>query len=173
MKKLASPFVTIAFVSTAAYAAPTPPFVTAEEISALTLVLTPKAHINAPYLTEARLRDVGCTFHITKPVHIAEVRKLMKFKYGTDIAPVRLRHAIYLSMSNQPEPAATYLIAEDQRDRDATIGSVTATANERTMYFVTRPEMPEELRAWVRSHIAEISFTPPKSDPTNPCTFAR
>lgn len=151
----------------------TEPFGRVEDVISLTMILTPNHFPKGQNLAEAQLAEVGCTYRITDPNLIAEVIKnLQPARFGGDVQPVRLRHAIYLSLKGASEPAAAkYLLAEGQSTTE-TIGSVDAPSiRSEAINFTTKPEAPELLRTWARTHISLISFVPPRSDPSNPCTF--
>jgi hypothetical protein len=146
------------------------PYGYAAEVIGLTMILTDTELPGSPNLKEEQLADVGCTYQVTNPELVSEVLKIVDPGiYGVSTVPVRLRHAIYISMRNTP--GAKYLFAEGQGTR-GTVGSIEATVHAHPVYYFPRRDVPDQLRAWARAHIAEISFTPPKSDPTNPCTFA-
>lgn len=145
------------------------PYGKSEDVMHLTMILTDSELPGGPHLTEKQLSDVGCTYRVSDPVLAMQVLKIVEpGRYGLSTRPVRLRHAIYLSMRGQAD--AKYLFAE-QQGTNGTVGSIEAGAHAQPMYYLPRREVPDQLRAWARAHIAEISFTPPNSDPTNPCTF--
>lgn len=174
MKKIAF-ILTALCLHTATYAARpiTEPFGRLEDVTSLTMILTPNDFPNSRNLAEAQLAEVGCTYRITDPNLIAEVIKnLQPARFGGDVQPVRLRHAIYLNLKGASEPTgAKYLLAEGQSPTE-TIGSVDAPSiRSEAINFTTKPEAPELLRVWARTHISLISFVPPRSDPSNPCTF--
>lgn len=146
------------------------PFGRTNEVTRLTLILSDSGLPGGPNLTEAKLSEVGCTFHVSDPTHISEVLRILDpGVYGTSTAPVRLRHAVYLSMRDD-QLGAKYLLAENQGTR-GTIGSIEGASLDRPIYFYPRRDVPDQLRSWARAHIAQLSFVPPQSDPSNPCTF--
>lgn len=170
MKKLAFPLLAMCFFSASHGQPINAPYGWSEDVVGLTMILTDTELPGGPNLTEAQLPNVGCTYHVSDPALITDVLKIVgPGRYGMSTVPVRLRHAIYLSMHGQAD--AKYLFAEKQGTH-GTVGSIQAAVHTQTLYYLPRRDVPDRLRAWARKHIAQISFTPPKSDPTNPCTFA-
>lgn len=169
MKKLIVALSTISCFSIACGQAIDTPFGKSGDVTGLTMILSGVVLPGGPNLTEARLPEVGCTFHVSNPALIAEVLSILEPGiYGTSTAPTRLRHAIYVSMRNQG--IVKYLLAEQQGTR-GTVGSIDAATNGKPLYFFPKREAPDQLRTWARTHIDQLSFSPPTSDPTNPCTF--
>lgn len=148
------------------------PFGRTEDVTSVTMILTQSELSGGQPLTESQLTDVGCTFQVNDPTLIGEIFKIIHpAKFGFGARPARVRHALYLWMKGQAEPGAKYLMAERQGP-DGTVGSIDAPAiRSETLYFTTKPDVPDLLRTWARTHITQLSVIPPRSDPSNPCTF--